>query len=153
MLKKKIGICLLIPCLVFMFTGCGGSQTSTNENSVEISIEGKTKNDLTGFAYLCDYGDGYSLYADKFTKIVYISKSTSSGSGAKATATESFTPWISKNGNYYYIDTDAKMIKELNANYSTDENITSQSTDEKVEESGSVSLDPSITNQINQNQN
>ena len=159
-MRKNIILLLLLSALISMFiTGCSSSNSETPE--VEVTIDGKNSDDITGFTYLYDYGDGYRLYADNFTKIVYVMYLDNSGNGATTAKSSSLSPWISENGNYYYIDTKEKMIKELvDDNTIEDKKNSEDENDEEnedrnaiSEESDSSSLDQSVTDQINQNQN
>ena len=160
-MRKK---CLfLTTCLILAFvTGCGssGAISKSDDPTTIVQIDGKNDSDLTGLTYLYDYGDNARLYADNFTKIVYIVYYDESGTGAKATKAVSMSPWISENGKYCYIDTDNRIIKELNdedEDYSNkdnnDDTSSKQNTSSSSEETNSSGLDSSVTDKINQNQN
>ena len=160
-MRKK---CLfLTTCLILAFViGCGssGAISKSDDPTTIVQIDGKNDSDLTGLTYLYDYGDNARLYADNFTKIVYIVYYDESGTGAKATKAVSMSPWISENGKYCYIDTDNRIIKELNdedEDYSNkdnnDDTSSKQNTSSSSEETNSSGLDSSVTDKINQNQN
>lgn len=164
-MRKK---CLVLTsCLILAFvTGCGssGAISKSDDPVTIVQIDGKNDSDLTGLTYLYDYGDNARLYADNFTKIVYIVYYDESGTGAKATKAVSMSPWISENGNYCYVDTDNRIIKELTDEKDTDSDSmddkdsddstsTKQNNLSSSEETNSSGLDSSITDKINQNQN
>ena len=165
-MKKRFMLFLTSLLVVSSVVGCSSSDSigKSDKPATTVKIEGKGDSDLTGLTYLYDYGNNARLYADNFTKIVYIVYFDESGSGAKATKAVAMAPWISEDGNYYYIDTENRTIKELtddnNASDDTssdkdtsdtsDESDTSGSTSE---ESDSSTLDSSVTDKINQNQN
>lgn len=138
--------------------GCSGSSVKVEKTpAVEVSIEGMNEGDLAGFTYLYDYGNGFRLYADNFTKIVYVMYYDNVDSGTKAVArSSSLSPYISPNGNYCYIDTEARQIKELitdnsvvNSGTSVDNN--QEGTDNQTP--SSTTIDESISNKIDQNRN
>lgn len=75
------------------------------------------------------------------------------------------TPWISADGNYYYVDTEERTIKELISNDTTikDDDSKDNSSDDisddntqqsaTTEDGDSSTLDPSVTDKINQHTN
>ena len=92
-----------------ILTGCGSSQEVPAEG---VTISG-AENAILGFTYLLDLGDGYKLYADNFTKIVYLKYEFSDGRGATAVGGVSMTPYLSPNGNYYTVNPTTRVIEEL----------------------------------------
>lgn len=168
-MKKKIVLILLSSLLVVStIVGCGktsGDLTVSDVPETEISIDGKNSDDITGFTYLYDYGNGFRLYADNYTKIIYVMYYGSSGSGAKNRTETGLSPWISPNGTYCYIDTENRIIKELNTDNvisSIDENTDStddldnennQQSSASSENGDSSNIDQSVTDKINQNSN
>lgn len=167
-MKKKLLILLSVIFTTMSIVGCGevsGDLTDNDEPETEVSIDNKNSDDLTGFTYLYDYGNGFRLYADNFTKIVYVVYYGSEGNGAKATRSMGMTPWISADGNYYYVDTEERTIKELISNDTTikDDDSKDNSSDDisddntqqsaTTEDGDSSTLDPSVTDKINQHTN
>lgn len=172
-MKKKLLLLLCTIMTIGTITGCSSESSDFKTNdvpAVEVSIDGKNSDDTTGFTYLYDYGNGFRLYADDYTKIVYVLYYNHSGSGAKSTMSTSLSPWLSQNGKYCYIDTEDKTIKELDTdnvvkidsndknkdetdNTDVSESDTNEDTSSSSEESGSSDLDKSITDKINQNGN
>lgn len=167
-MKKKLLILLSVIFTTMSIVGCGavsGDLTANDEPETEVSIDNKNSDDLTGFTYLYDYGNGFRLYADNFTKIVYVLYYGSGGNGAKATTSMGITPWISSDGNYYYVDTEERTIKELISNDTTikDDDSKDNSSDDisddntqqsaTTEDGDSSTLDPSVTDKINQHTN
>lgn len=169
-MKKKLLILLCTVLIASSLTACGKSSneevSSSDTPAAEVGIEGKNSDEITGFTYLYDYGNGFRLYADNYTKIVYVMYYNNSGNGAKSTASAGLSPWLSQNGKYCYIDTDEKLIKELDTNQTvdfgnSDENSDSNSDDTdktkdttpSTEEGKSSKIDQSVTDKINQNAN
>ena len=130
MKKNKIAtLGLLTLCTMFMFTGCGSFTGETP--AAGVSIQG-AENQILGFTYLYDLGNGYKLYADNFTKIVYLRYDYSAGSGATSVGSSSMTPYISTNGNYYKVNTQTRVIEEfIPMNTQTNNNVVI--TDENTE--------------------
>lgn len=165
MKKKKVILLLSTLILSTSLVGCGaasGSLSASDTPATEVSIDGKNNDDLTGYTYLYDYGDGFRLYADNYTHIVYVLYYGSGGTGAKATNSMGLSPWLSENGKYCYIDTETKTIKELdseNKSSDTDDENNEENTDDSTpknatsETGESSSIDDSITDKVNQNAN
>ena len=166
-LNKQLIVIVLL-CLFVMTTliGCGAKTETLNlsdKPETEVSIDGKNSDDITGFTYLYDYGNGFRLYADNYTKIVYIIYYGKSGSGSKATNAVGMTPWLSENGKYCYVDVEDKSIKELNTDDTVDiksnddeDDNTSDNTKQSTpitDQGDSSNIDKSVTDKINQNTN
>lgn len=166
-MKKKLLTLFCTVLIASSLTACGeksGDLTVTDVPETEVGIDGKNSDDITGFTYLYDYGNGFRLYADNYTKIVYVMYYGSSGSGAKSTTETGLSPWLSQNGKYCYIDTEDRVIKELSTddtvdfgnNENEDDNSNTKNqerTDTTTEEGKSSKIDQSITDKINQNSN
>lgn len=107
-MKKYVTLGIVIASMCFLLTGCG---KPTEEPAAGVSIanaEGQT----LGFTYLYDLGNGYKLYADNFTKIVYLRYDYQGGKGATSIGSASMCPYISTNGNYYKVNTQTRVIEE-----------------------------------------
>lgn len=117
--KKLLCLGVLSLCTIFSLTGCnvGGEQPAAG-----VSIAG-AENQTLGFTYLYDLGNGYKLYADNFTKIVYLRYDFSDGKGATSVGSVSMCPYISANGNYYVVNTQTRVIEELVKGPTTNTNI------------------------------
>ena len=164
-MRKRLLLIATSMILAISIVGCSdsGAISKSDSPAANVAIDGKNDDDLTGLTYLYDYGDNARLYADNFTKIVYIVYYDSSGSGAKATKAVSMSPWLSANGKYCYVDTENYIIKELSDDEdqtSTDTNTDDDNDNEDAnnnvsssEETDSSTLDSSVTDKINQNQN
>lgn len=115
-MKKKLAIIsLLTLSMTFALTGCGTTSKEVPAAGVSIAnAEGQT----LGFTYLYDLGNGYKLYADNFTKIVYLRYDYKGGKGATSVGSSSFCPYISPSGNYYKINTQTRVIEEYIPNHS-----------------------------------
>lgn len=108
-MKKFAILGIVIASMCFLLTGCG---TQKEEPAAGVSIanaEGQT----LGFTYLYDLGNGYKLYADNFTKIVYLRYDYQDGKGATSVGSASMCPYISTNGNYYKVNTQTRVIEEF----------------------------------------
>ncbi len=108
-MKKFAILGLAIASMCFLLTGCG---TQKEEPAAGVSIanaEGQT----LGFTYLYDLGNGYKLYADNFTKIVWLRYDYQGGKGATSVGSASMCPYISTNGNYYKVNTQTRVIEEF----------------------------------------
>ena len=68
MKRKLVILSLLTFGLSFGIVGCG---TNVEQPAGGVSIE-NAEDQTLGFTYLYDLGNGYKLYADNFTKIVYL---------------------------------------------------------------------------------
>ena len=114
-MKKKFAIISLFTLgMAFALTGCG---TTSETPAAGVSIkdaEGQT----LGFTYLYDLGNGYKLYADNFTTIVYLKYDYQGGKGATSVGSSSFCPYISPNGYYYKVNTQTWVIEEYIPNHS-----------------------------------
>ena len=181
-MKKKILLLTILTLCSINLVGCGSNMSGmTKKDSpvAEIGIDGRNSDEQLGFTYICDYTGtddpngtpGFRLYADNYTKIVYVVYFNQSGNGATISQSTGMSPWLSKNGKYCYLDTEDNMIKELgtdedvNVDENTDEDSDSNSTSEEnndkqntqsessTENGGSTDLDQSVTNKINQNNN
>ena len=125
MKKKFATISLLTLGLTFALTGCG---TTGETPAAGVSIE-NAEGQTLGFTYLYDLGNGYKLYADNLTTIVYLRYDYQGGKGATATGSSSFCPYISPNGYYYKVNTQTRVIEEYIPNHS----ISSSTEDEEVD--------------------
>ena len=126
-MKKNIAILSLLTLGFSLgLTGCG---VATEEPVGGVSIE-NAENQTLGFTYLYDLGNGYKLYADNFTKIVYLRYDYQGGKGATSIGSSSMCPYISENGNYYKINTNTRVIEEYNPSMnSTSSNVDTNDTE------------------------
>lgn len=105
----------MITALCFTLTGCGETVETPAAGVSIANAEGQT----LGFTYLYDLGNGYKLYADNFTKIVYLRYDFTGGKGATSIGSCSMCPYISANGNYYKVNTQTRVIEEYVPNIGT----------------------------------
>ena len=108
-MKKIIVFGLVIASMCFLLTGCTEQQEQPAAGVSIANAEGQT----LGFTYLYDLGNGYKLYADNFTKIVYLRYDYKGGTGATSIGSASMCPYISANGNYYKVNTQTRVIEEF----------------------------------------
>lgn len=108
-MKKKLAIISLLTLgMAFSLTGCGNVSEEPAQGVSIANAEGQA----LGFTYLYDLGKGYKLYADNFTKIVYLRYDYEGGKGATSIGSSSLTPYISANGYYYKVNTQTRVIEE-----------------------------------------
>ena len=126
-MKKNIAILSLLTLGFSLgLTGCG---VATEEPAGGVSIE-NAENQTLGFTYLYDLGNGYKLYADNFTKIVYLRYDYQGGKGATSIGSSSMCPYISANGNYYKVNPQTRVIEEYNPSMnSTSSNVETNDTE------------------------
>lgn len=126
-MKKNITILSLLTLGFSLgLTGCG---VATEEPAGGVSIE-DAENQTLGFTYLYDLGNGYKLYADNFTKIVYLRYDYQGGKGATSIGSSSMCPYISTNGNYYKVNPQTRVIEEYNPSMkSTNSNVDTNDTE------------------------
>jgi hypothetical protein len=156
-LKKKLAlISLLTLGMGLMVTGCSSEEEFPAAGVSIENAEGQT----LGFTYLYDLGGGYKLYADNFTKIVYLRYDYQSGDGATSIGSSSLSPYISPNGYYYKVNTTTRVIEEyIPSNTSSSVAVTDTDvtiTDETTTSSNNKSDIEAILNengQKNQNSN
>ena len=157
-MKKKFAIISLLTFgMVLPLTGCG---KISEEPAAGVSIE-NAEGQTLGFTYLYDLGNGYKLYADNFTKIVYLRYDYEGGKGATSVGSSSITPYLSKDGNYYKVNTQTRVIEEYIPNHtvtnSTETTETTEATTQEGQQSTSQKQDiEAILNengQKNQNSN
>lgn len=108
-MKKFVIVGLAIMSMCFLLTGCGKQQEEPAAGVSIANAEGQT----LGFTYLYDLGNGYKLYADNFTKIVYLRYDYQGGKGATSVGSASMCSYISANGNYYKVNTQTRVIEEF----------------------------------------
>lgn len=107
-MKKYAILGLVIASMCFLLTGCGQQKEEPAAGVSIANAEGQT----LGFTYLYDLGNGYKLYADNFTKMVYLRFDYQGGKGATSVGSASMCPYISPNGNYYKVNTQTRVIEE-----------------------------------------
>ena len=154
MKRKLVILSLLTFGLSFGIVGCG---TNVEQPAGGVSIE-NAEDQTLGFTYLYDLGNGYKLYADNFTKIVYLRYDYQGGKGATAIGSSSMTPYISPNGKYYKVNTNTRVIEEFSPIDNIDETNTenSQENGENTEttqegENSSTSQKQDIEDILNEN--
>ena len=106
---KKFIYFLVLTMLLCTLTGCGKDKELPIQGVSINGAQGKT----SGFTYIYDFGDGYKLYCDNLTMIVYLVKDFSDGRGATSVGSSSICPYISPNGYYYKIDVKTRVISEV----------------------------------------
>ena len=145
--RKIISVGLLLLTSTFLFTGCG---TTKETPAAGVSISG-AENKTLGFTYLYDLGNGYKLYADNFTQIVYLKYDYCGGNGATSVGSSTLTPYISENGNYYKINTKTRVIEELIVNKNVVEDTTIKDDATSTEGSSSTNQKQDIEDILNEN--
>lgn len=114
-MKRNVILGFMAIALCFSLTGCGQPEETPAAGVSIANAEGQT----LGFTYLYDLGNGYKLYADNFTKIVYLKYDFTGGKGATSIGSSSMCPYISPNGNYYKVNTQTRVIEEYISNGNT----------------------------------
>ena len=147
-MKNKLAVIgLLVFGLSFSLTGCGEIKEEPAAGVSIANAEGQT----LGFTYLYDLGNGYKLYADNFTKIVYLRYDYEGGKGATSIGSASMTPYISPNGYYYKVNTQTRVIEEYIPNQTTVKDTEDTEEASSSEESNSTSQREDIEAILNEN--